>query len=224
LEDGQRIETVLMSFDYGYSVCISSQVGCNMGCKFCASGILKRVRNLTSDEMVLQYVELQRYLTKLNQQRISNLVVMGIGEPFDNYDNLADALCILNNHHGIGLGSRHITVSTCGVVPMIEKFAKDFGQINLAISLHAPNDKLRDEMMPINKVYNLKSLIGSIKKYLTIANRRISFEYILLENVNDKPEHVAQLAQLLKGILCYVNIILYNNVNEYNFRPSRKSQ
>jgi 23S rRNA (adenine2503-C2)-methyltransferase len=124
----------------------------------------------------------------------------------------------------VALGSRHITVSTCGLVPIIEKFAKDFNQINLAISLHAPNDELRNQLMPINKVYNLNSLITAIKKYVDITNRRVSFEYVLLENINDKPEHIKQLAKLLKGVLCYLNIILYNNVTEHSFKPSRKIQ
>jgi 23S rRNA (adenine2503-C2)-methyltransferase len=167
-------------------------------------------------------VQTQQYLTKLNDQRISNMVVMGIGEPFDNYENLSTALKILNDQWGVALGSRHITISTCGIVPMIEKFGKDFNQINLAISLHAPNDELRNQLMPVNKSYNLNSLVTAIKKYLDITNRRISFEYILLENVNDKPKHAQQLVKLLKGVLCYVNIILYNNVTEHHFKPSRK--
>jgi 23S rRNA (adenine2503-C2)-methyltransferase len=224
LHDGQLIETVLMKFDYGYSICISSQVGCNMGCKFCASGLLKKIRDLSVDEIIMQYVEMQNYLTKLNGQRINNMVVMGIGEPFDNYENIKNALTIFNNHYGIGLGNRHITVSTCGMVPKIEQFAKDFPQINLAISLHAANDKLRSELMPINEAYNLDLLMKSIKNYLALTNRRISFEYVLLKDVNDGDVDAEQLGKLLKGMLCYVNIIVYNNINEHDFQPSTRYQ
>jgi 23S rRNA (adenine2503-C2)-methyltransferase len=220
LHDGQLVETVLMKFDYGYSVCISSQVGCNMGCKFCASGLLKKIRDLSVDEIVMQYVEMQKYLNSLNGQRINNMVIMGIGEPFDNYDNIKNALSIFNNHYGIAIGNRHITISTCGIVPKIEQFPYDFPQVNLAISLHAPNDKLRSQLMPINNAYNLEQLIKSIKKYLSITNRRISFEYILLKGINDSDEHAEQLGRLLEGMLCYVNIIVYNNINENDFQPS----
>ncbi|MDR3257648.1 MAG: 23S rRNA (adenine(2503)-C(2))-methyltransferase RlmN [Mycoplasmataceae bacterium] len=220
LHDGQLIETVLMKFDYGYSVCISSQVGCNMGCKFCASGLLKKIRDLSVDEIVMQYVETQKYLNSLNNQRINNMVIMGIGEPFDNYDNIKNALSIFNNHYGIAVGNRHITISTCGIVPKIEQFPYDFPQVNLAISLHAPNDKLRSQLMPINNAYNLDQLMKSIKKYLSITNRRISFEYILLKDINDSDDHAKQLGKLLEGMLCYVNIIVYNNINEHDFQPS----
>ncbi|MDR1234966.1 MAG: 23S rRNA (adenine(2503)-C(2))-methyltransferase RlmN [Mycoplasmataceae bacterium] len=222
LHDKELIETVLMKFDYGYSICISSQIGCNMGCKFCASGLLKKIRNLSTDELVLQLVEVQKYLQDKNNVRISNIVVMGIGEPFDNYDNLKQAINIFNNHYGIAIGSRHITVSTCGLAPKILEFAKDFAQVNLAISLHAPNNYLRNQLMPINKKYDLKILMNSIKTYLSITNRRISFEYILLEGINDFNELAEELGKLLKGMLCYVNIIVYNNVNETKYRPSNK--
>jgi 23S rRNA (adenine2503-C2)-methyltransferase len=222
LTDGQFIETVLMKFDYGYSVCISSQVGCNMGCKFCASGLLKKIRDLTTDELVLQFVEVQNYLNKKSNIRINNMVIMGIGEPFDNYDNLKHALDIFNNHYGIALGNRHITVSTCGLAPKILQFAKDFPQVNLAISLHAPTDELRNQLMPINKAYNIEILMNTIKKYLQETKRRISFEYILLKDINDRDEHAEQLGKLLKGLLCYVNIIVYNNVNEKKYLPSNR--
>jgi 23S rRNA (adenine2503-C2)-methyltransferase len=222
LHDDQYIETVLMKFDYGYSVCISSQIGCNMGCKFCASGLLKKIRDLSVDELILQLVEVQSYLFKKENIKINNIVIMGIGEPFDNYVNIKNALNIFNNHHGLAIGSRHITVSTCGLVSKILEFAKDFPQVNLAISLHAPNDELRNKLMPINKAYDLKILIKTIKQYLTITNRRISFEYILLKDINDSNQHAEQLGKLLNGLLCYVNIIVYNQVNENEFKPSNR--
>jgi 23S rRNA (adenine2503-C2)-methyltransferase len=220
LPDDQCIETVLMKFDYGYSVCISSQVGCNMGCKFCASGLLKKKRNLTPDEFVLQLLEAQKYLWQKHHASVTNIVIMGIGEPFDNYDNLKQVLNIFNNHYGIAIGSRHITVSTCGLINHILQFAQDFPQVNLAISLHAPTDELRDKLMPINKTYNLKKLITTIKQYINLTNRRISFEYILLKNINDSDLQAEQLGQLLEGLLCYVNIIVYNQVHEKRLKPS----
>lgn len=224
LEDKQTIETVVMHFDYGYSVCISSQIGCNMGCKFCASGLLKKVRNLTADEIVLQLLTINNILFKNSDEKISNMVVMGIGEPFDNFDNLIIALKIITDHNAIALGSRHVTVSTCGLTDKIVEFAKLMPQINLAISLHAPNDEIRNRLMPINQAYNLKQLFYSINEYFKFSNRRISFEYILLDKVNDQPEHAKQLASLLKGILCYVNIIPYNKVTEYDFNKSKNTQ
>jgi 23S rRNA (adenine2503-C2)-methyltransferase len=222
LHDDQFIESVLMKFDYGYSVCISSQIGCNMGCKFCASGLLKKIRDLTVDEFILQIVEIQNYLSAKYHTHISNIVIMGIGEPFDNYDNLKQALNIFNNHYGIAIGSRHITVSTCGIVPKILQFAREFPQINLAISLHAPTNDLRNQLMPINKAYNLETLIKTIKEYLAITNRRISFEYILLKDINDSDLHAEQLGKLLKGLLCYLNIIVYNQIQEKQFIPSSR--
>ncbi|GHU31835.1 putative dual-specificity RNA methyltransferase RlmN [Bacilli bacterium] len=224
LEDHQLIETVLMKFDYGYSVCISSQVGCNMGCRFCASGLLKKVRDLTADEMILQYLLVNEHLKKSSKGNISNMVIMGIGEPFDNYDNLKSALIIFNDHYGIGLGSRHVTVSTCGLTPRIEQFGKDFPQVNLAISLHAPNDELRTKLMPINKAYSLQLLMKSIRNYLSSTNRRISFEYILLKDINDHDEHIQQLGKLLQGMLCYVNLIVYNTVDENGYQRSNRAK
>jgi 23S rRNA (adenine2503-C2)-methyltransferase len=222
LDDNQCIETVLMKFNYGYSICISTQVGCNMGCKFCASGLKHKVRNLTTDEIVLQFLKVNEYLSKQNNDRISNIVIMGIGEPFDNYSNLAKALHIFKEHFGIAIGARHITVSTCGLINCFKDFAIDFNQMNLAISLHAPNDEIRSQLMPINKKFHLKLLMDSINEYTKHSNRRISFEYILLENINDQDIHAHQLCKLLKGLLCYVNIILYNQVNEYSYKPSSR--
>jgi 23S rRNA (adenine2503-C2)-methyltransferase len=222
LHDQQCVETVLMKFNYGYSICISTQVGCNMGCKFCASGLKKKIRDLSTDEIVLQYVKVSKYLQEKANKRISNIVIMGIGEPFDNYENLSNALNIFKDHLGIAVGSRHITISTCGLINKFDDFAKNFGQMNLAISLHAPNDDIRNKLMPINKKYNLQPLIKAIKQYFTQSNRKLSFEYILIAGVNDQDSHALELCKLLKGLMCYVNIILYNRVNEYDYQPSKR--
>lgn len=213
LFDGHLVETVLMYFDYGTSVCISTQVGCNMGCTFCASGLLKKKRNLSCGEIVDQILTIQKYLD-LNGERIDNIVVMGIGEPFDNYDNIMKALGIVNHPHSLAIGARHISVSTCGLVPMIRKFAKEKLQYNLAISLHAPNDELRSKLMPINNAFNLKELFDSLKEYSKLNNRRITFEYLLLNDVNDHEKEADELKDLLKGMNAYVNLIPYNSVKE----------
>ena len=177
LNDNEYIEAVLMRHDYGNSVCVSSQVGCNMGCKFCESGRRKKVRNLETYEMVLQILQIEEDLG----ERISHVVIMGIGEPFDNYDNVIKFIKIINHPKGLAIGARHITVSTCGIVPKIEEFSNLELQVNLAISLHAPNNTLRNKLMPINKVYPLEVLIPSLKEYIKKTNRRLTFEYILLE-------------------------------------------
>ena len=216
LKDGNKIEAVLMKHDYGNSLCVSSQVGCNMGCKFCESGRLKKVRNLETGEMVLQLLKVEKELNI----RISHLVLMGIGEPFDNYDNVINFIDIINTPKGIALGSRHITVSTCGIIPKIKEFIKDGKQVNLAISLHASNDKLRNELMPISKVYKLDDLIKTIKEYIKETNRRVTFEYILLKGINDKKENALELAKLLKGMNCYVNLIPYNETSHIEFKKS----
>ena len=182
LYDNEHIEAVLMKHDYGNSICVSSQVGCNMGCKFCESGRRRKIRNLETYEMVLQILMIE----KLFGKRISHVVVMGIGEPFDNYDNLIKFFRIINHPKGLAIGARHITVSTCGLVPKILEFSEFPLQINLAISLHAPNDKIRNKIMPISKAYPMKELINSLKKYLEKTNRRITFEYILLKNGESK--------------------------------------
>ena len=220
LNDGEHIEAVLMKHDYGNSVCISSQVGCNMGCKFCESGRRKKVRNLETYEMVLQILIIEELL----KERISHVVVMGIGEPFDNYDNLLKFLKIINHPKGMAIGARHITVSTCGIVPKILEFSDFPLQINLAISLHAPNNELRDKIMPINKVYPIDKLIPAIKTYLKKTNRRITFEYILLEDVNDSEECALELAKLIKGINCYINLIPYNETNNIAFKRTNTVQ
>lgn len=220
LKDGNRIESVLMFHDYGTSLCVSSQVGCNMGCAFCESGRLKKVRNLEAYEIVEQLLLIE----KDAKVKITHVVVMGIGEPFDNYDNVMDFIRIITSNKGIDLGSRHITVSTCGVVPGIIKFMNDFNQVNLAISLHAPNDKIRNQIMPISKAYKLEELLDTIKLYIKKTNRRVTFEYIMLDGVNDSQENAKELASLLKGINCYVNLIPYNETENIAFKRSKKVQ
>ncbi|MEG0274556.1 23S rRNA (adenine(2503)-C(2))-methyltransferase RlmN [Amedibacillus sp. YH-ame10] len=217
LSDGSLIESVLMQFDYGKSICVTSQVGCNMACAFCASGLTKKKRDLTSGEMVSQVLYVQRDLDA-QQERLSHIVVMGTGEPFDNYEHLMNFLSTVNHDRGLGIGARHITISTCGVVPKIYDFAKEHTQYNLAISLHAPNDKLRDSLMPVNKAYPLEELMQAIRFYASENNRRLTFEYILLRGVNDHKEHVNQLAKLLHGLNAYVNLIPYNAVDENGFQ------
>ena len=220
LNDGEHIEAVLMMHDYGNSVCISSQVGCNMGCKFCESGRRKKVRNLETWEMVTQLLMIEEDLKK----RVSHVVVMGIGEPFDNFDNLLKFFLIINHPKGLAIGARHITVSTCGIVPKILEFSNFPLQINLAISLHAPNDELRNQIMPINKVYPLKELIQALEIYLEKTNRRITFEYILLAGVNDTEECAVELAKLVGHLNCYINLIPYNETNNLEFRRSNTVQ
>jgi 23S rRNA (adenine2503-C2)-methyltransferase len=215
-EDGMLIETVLMHHDYGKSVCVSSQIGCNMGCKFCASGLLKKQRDVTAGEMVQQILHVQRELDN-QQERVSSVVVMGIGEPFDNYDHVLDFLKIVNNDHGLAIGSRKLTISTCGIIEGILKLADEPLQINLAISLHAPNDELRSQLMPINQAHPIKDLMNALKLYYKKTNRRITYEYILLKDVNDQPEHANQLADLIFGQNAYVNLIPYNPVLEQSF-------
>ena len=218
--DGERIETVLMYHDYGLSVCVSSQVGCNMGCRFCESGRLKKVRNLLAYEMVQQILFIEHDIGK----RITHVVVMGIGEPMDNYDNVMRFIRILNEPKGIELGSRHITVSTCGVVPGIERFMNEPGQVNLAISLHAPNDEIRKKIMPIANAYSLDELMSVVKKYIDKTNRRVTMEYIMLDSVNDMDSCALELVRLLKGMQCYVNLIPYNETENISFKRSKNSQ
>ena len=220
LDDGEHIEAVLMRHDYGNSVCISSQVGCNMGCRFCESGRRKKVRNLETYEMVLQLLMIEKILG----ERISHVVVMGIGEPFDNYDNLIKFFSIINHPKGMAIGARHITVSTCGLVPKILEFSEFPLQINLAISLHAPNNELRNEIMPINKVYPLEKLISAIKVYLERTNRRVTFEYIMLKDINDSLECANELAKLIQNINCYVNLIPYNETNNLGYKRTNTIQ
>ncbi|MDD2181677.1 MAG: 23S rRNA (adenine(2503)-C(2))-methyltransferase RlmN, partial [Bacilli bacterium] len=190
--------------------------GCNIGCYFCESGTLKKIRNLEPNEMVAQILAIESDLNI----RISHVVLMGIGEPFDNYDNVIKFINIINHPKGIDIGARHITVSTSGLVPKIESFINDGKQVNLAISLHAPNDKIRNELMPINKVYNLSLLIKTIRKYIDVTNRRVTIEYIMLKGINDSIDNAHELSRLLKGINCYVNLIPYNETSNSKFKKS----
>lgn len=218
LEDGNKIESVVMFHDYGTSICVSSEVGCNMACAFCESGRLKKVRNLKAYEMVEQILIIEEDIKK----RITHVVVMGIGEPFDNYDNVLRFIKIINAGKGIDIGSRHITISTCGIIPGIKKFMNEDGQVNLAISLHAPNDELRSKLMPINRAYPIKDLIEVIKEYIKKTNRRVTFEYILLEDINDSEKTALELVKLLKGINCYVNLIPYNETENIGFKRTKE--
>ena len=220
LEDNNKIEAVLMKHDYGNSLCISTQVGCNMGCSFCESGRLKKVRNLNTSEMVLQIKEVE----EIENIRISHLVLMGIGEPFDNYDNVIKFIRIINDPKGIALGSRKITISTCGIIPKIKEFISLDLQVNLAISLHASNNILRDKLMKINKVYNLNDLIKVVKEYIDKTNRRVTFEYIMLKDVNDSTKNAYELINLLKGMNCYVNLIPYNETSHIEYKKSDKKR
>lgn len=219
LNDNNQIEAVLMKHDYGNSLCISTQVGCNMGCKFCESGRLKKVRNLETYEMVMQILKVEEDLGI----RITHLVLMGIGEPMDNYINVIKFIDIINNPKGIDIGSRHITISTCGIIPKIEEFMNYDKQVNLAISLHAPNDEIRNRIMNINKVYSLDKLISVVKKYVNKTNRRVTFEYILLNGINDSRDCAKELSELLRGINCYVNLIPYNETSYIEYKKSNKN-
>lgn len=209
LNDGELIESVLMFHDYGISLCISTQVGCSMNCSFCESGKTGKYRNLKPSEMVNQILEIENDINK----RISHVVLMGIGEPFDNYDNVMKFIRIINDPKGIAIGARHITISTCGIIPKIDEFSNEELQVNLAISLHAPNDELRTKLMPINKVYNIDKLIESVKRYIDKTNRRVTFEYIMIKGINDTKDLALELINLIKGINCYVNLIPYNDNN-----------
>ena len=216
LKDGEKVEAVLMYHDYGTSICISTQVGCNMGCKFCESGRLKKVRNLEVYEMVSQILMVEEDINS----RISHIVLMGIGEPFDNYDNLIKFIDIVNSDKGMAIGSRHITVSTCGIVPKIIEFANYDKQINLAISLHASNDALRSSIMNINKVYAINDVINAVKYYIEKTNRRVTFEYIMLKDINDSVDNALELSKILKGINSYVNLIPYNETSHIEYKKS----
>ena len=218
LHDGHLIESVLMVYDWGHSICITTQVGCNIGCSFCASGLLGKSRDLTSGEIVAQVLEVER----LSSKKISNIVVMGIGEPFDNFDNLMKSLYTINHPWGLNIGARHITVSTSGIVPMIYKFADLKTQFNLALSLHAPNNELRTKLMKVNKAYPLADVMEAIKYYVKTTNRRITFEYIMLNGENDLPQYAHELSDLIRGINAYVNLIPYNAVSELKYARSDK--
>jgi 23S rRNA (adenine2503-C2)-methyltransferase len=220
LQDGNLVESVLMKHPYGNSVCVTSQVGCNMGCSFCASGLHNKVRDLSASEMVLQVLKVE----ELAKQRVSHVVVMGTGEPFDNYDNTMSFIKIINSPYGLEIGARHITVSTSGLVDKIKRFADEKLQVNLAISLHASNNSDRSVLMKINKRYTIEEVIDAAKYYVSKTNRRITFEYILLKGINDSIGKADELSDLLRGLNCYVNLIRYNKVEEFDFEGSSEKQ
>ena len=215
--DGNRVETVFMKYKYGNTICLSSQAGCRMGCKFCASGINGLARNLTSGEIYSEILAVEQALKDDPDERINHIVIMGTGEPFDNYENVSKFIKIIHEPEGRNLSLRNITVSTCGLVPYIEKFSRDFPQVNLAISLHATNDELRNSMMPINKKYPISELMEASKKYTKETGRRITFEYTMINGVNDSDEDAKALASLIGGMLCHVNVIPLNKVEGSGF-------
>lgn len=223
LHDGYSIETVLMKHEYGNSVCVTTQVGCRIGCTFCASTLGGLKRNLEAGEIVAQVVKVQQALDEIDE-RVSSVVIMGIGEPFDNYDEMMSFLRIINHEKGLHIGARHITVSTSGIVPKIYQFADEKLQINFAISLHAPNNELRGKLMPINRAYKLPQLMEAVKYYTNKTGRRITFEYGLFGGENDQVEHAIELANLIKGIKCHVNLIPVNYVPERNYVRTPKEQ
>ena len=214
--DGNAIETVLMSYHHGYSICVSSQIGCKMGCKFCASTGINFVRNLTSGEIVEQILAVEQD----TGFRISNVVFMGIGEPLNNYDNVINAIKIINNPKGLNIGARHISISTSGLVPRIYKLAEENIQCTLSISLHATNDEKRSSMMPINNAFNIAELMEACKYYIEKTHRRISFEYALAKDNNDNLEDAKELVKLLKGMLCHVNLIPINKIENGQYTKS----
>lgn len=218
LLDGNYIEAVLMRHDYGISVCVSSQVGCNMGCKFCESGRLKKVRDLEAYEIVQEILLIEKDI----KERIDSVVIMGIGEPFDNYDNIMNFIRIINNPFGINIGARHITVSTSGIIPKIERFMDEELQVNLAVSLHAPNDKIRNSIMPVNKAYSINDLIACLKQYISKTNRRVTIEYVMLNSVNDSYDNAVELSRLIHGMNVYVNLIPYNETSHIEYKKSSK--
>lgn len=220
LNDNEFIEAVVMHHDYGASICVSSEVGCNMGCCFCESGRLKKVRNLYAYEIVQQILLVEQDLGI----RLNSVVIMGIGEPLDNYDNIVKFIKIINDKDGINIGSRHITLSTCGLIPRIYELTQLPFQINLAISLHAPNDELRNKIMPVNKVYSIEPLLQAIKDYIKITSRRVTIEYVMLDNINDSKKEALELAHLLKGLNVYVNLIPYNETSHLEFKRSSKNK
>ena len=219
LYDGNLIESVFMRYHHGNSVCISSQVGCKMGCRFCASTLNGCVRNLEPSEMLDQIYRIQ----SLTGERVSNIVIMGSGEPMDNYDNVVKFLGLINSDKGLNISQRNITVSTCGLVPRIKQLAELKLQITLAISLHAPNDELRKTMMPIAYTYSIEQIMDECRYYLSQTARRISFEYSLVKGVNDSPECARQLIKLVHGMNCHINLIPVNPIKERDYEQSEKN-
>ena len=214
--DGNAIESVLMQYKFGYSICVSSQVGCKMGCKFCASTGIPFSRSLEAGEIVEQILAVQRE----ENVRISNIVFMGIGEPLDNYDNVIKAISIINNPKGLNIGTRHISISTSGLVPNIYRLAEENIQCTLSVSLHSSNNNKRSEMMPVNKMYPIEELITACKEYIKITNKRISFEYALAKDNNDNLGDAKELTKLLKGMLCHVNLIPINKIENGKYTKS----
>lgn len=220
LSDGEFLETVIMKYKYGYTICVSSQVGCKMGCRFCASTLAGFKRNLTAGEIESQLHSAQKDLGI----RISHIVLMGIGEPLDNFDNVLRFIENVNCEDGLNISVRNITLSTCGIVPRIKDLMKHDLQLTLTISLHAPNDKIRSKIMPVNDRWKINEVIAACREYAEFTSRRVSFEYTLIKDVNDTPECAEELSKLLKGMLCHVNLIPVNNVEERkNIRSSDKS-
>ena len=210
LDDGNQIESVFMKYKYGNTACLSTQAGCKMGCKFCASGLLGLSRNLTPSEILSQVIE----ISKITGEKISNIVFMGTGEPLDNYVNVSKFLRLIHNPEGYNLSMRSITISTCGLVDRFDQLADDFPQINVAISLHAATDKKRNEIMPINKKFPIASVVQKAREYVSKTGRRISFEYTLVKGFNDEDEDMYALAKLLKNLNCHVNLIPLNEVSQ----------
>jgi len=222
LPDGYSIETVIMRHNYGNSICVTTQVGCRIGCTFCASTLGGLKRNLTSGEIVAQVLHAQKTLDA-TEERASHVVVMGIGEPFENFDELLSFLNVINHQKGLSIGARHITVSTSGIVPKIYEYADQQLQVNLAISLHAPNSEIRSRLMPINRAYPIDKLMEAVRYYINKTGRRITFEYGLFGGVNDQVEHAKELVQLIKGMNAYVNLIPVNYVPERDYVRTPKT-
>lgn len=220
LHDGELIESVVMKYKYGYTICVSSQVGCKMGCRFCASGIAGFVRNLTAGEILSQVYTAQKDLNI----RISHIVMMGVGEPLDNYDSVLRFLSMISDENGLNIGMRNISLSTCGVVSGIYRLMDEKLQLTLSISLHAPNDRIRSNTMPVNDRWNIDELLRACKDYIKATNRRISFEYAMISGVNDSDECAKELASKLKGMLCHVNLIPVNSVKERSYTKSSKDR
>jgi 23S rRNA (adenine2503-C2)-methyltransferase len=220
LKSGHAIESVFLKYHYGNSVCISSQAGCRMGCAFCASAIGGKADNLSPAEMLDQVISIQQD----TGERVGNVVVMGTGEPFDNYANLCRFISLIHAKEGLNMSLRAITVSTCGIIPKIEAFGRDFPQVNLAISLHASNDEIRSRLMPISRKYPMDELLKACRKHTEMTGRRITFEYAMIEGINDRKTHGEELARKLQGMLCHVNLIPLNPVSEREYRATdRKS-
>ena len=218
MDDGETVESVVMKYKYGYTICISTQVGCKMGCSFCASAIGGFTRNLYASEMLSEVMTAQRDLNI----KISHIVLMGTGEPLDNYDNVLRFLRLVTDENGQNVSMRHISLSTCGIVPKIYDLAEENLQLTLSVSLHAPNDEIRKRTMPVAKTYSMDEVLKACKYYAKKTSRRISFEYALISGVNDKSENAEQLCKRLKGILCHINLIPVNEIKERDYKKSRE--